>query len=376
MQILLKVDQKAALQRGINAPNSTVTLDVDPAVLTQHERDVLAAVLIDGHDATRLGIQSEPDDIVGQQRAGNQLHANGSPTRPLLLVQPELDGLREAIRVMCAEREEKRADMQAQKEKVWAEERERLERFISAPARPYPIRLRGDGSVVESSTDPALLTVSFMRIETCCIQYTWKLSPADSTRLDAWVAEANAKNEVAKREAIELAKLELRRLVAKLEAKKQAEADAAAAIQKERESMIARLPEAFRARIKAGYADQREVNIALRSMARADAGIAHTGYKESRELKTLSDDEFLALEQVRVEIAKRLPNATVEPMLLADEFEYWRKATDSDDPAAIDDDGEVLEPAVNLRRQIVVTWQVAGLTVKAALPFEPLPERV
>lgn len=117
MQILLAVNQAEALRRGINAPASTVKLEVDPSQLTETERQVLAAVLIDGHDATLLGIQSEPEEIVGQgYHPSRTTYSNGCPTRPLVLIEPSTAGLREAIAVVLAERQARRDKQVADRE--------------------------------------------------------------------------------------------------------------------------------------------------------------------------------------------------------------------------------------------------------------------
>lgn len=102
MNITCKVDQSAALAAGINAPHSTVVLDVDPATLTESERSVLAEVLDDGHDATRRGLEVAP---------------GYTPTRPLLLVRPDMDGLRAAIARMVEQRDARRREASEARER-------------------------------------------------------------------------------------------------------------------------------------------------------------------------------------------------------------------------------------------------------------------
>lgn len=92
MQIKFSVDQHEAILAGINAPSATVHLDVHPVWLTSAERAVLAAVLSDGNDATRLGI-TWYDDEVTSDRHGVKLS----------LLTPGLDGLRAAIAAALAE---------------------------------------------------------------------------------------------------------------------------------------------------------------------------------------------------------------------------------------------------------------------------------
>ena len=49
MQIVVPVNQAECLRLGIDAPASSVSRDLDPALLSQSQRDVLAAILQDGH---------------------------------------------------------------------------------------------------------------------------------------------------------------------------------------------------------------------------------------------------------------------------------------------------------------------------------------
>jgi len=134
MNIKCNVNQAAALRAGINAPSSTITLDVDPAQLTERERAILSAVIIDGHDATQIGICTELNDIVGQgysrqmqYRQGSPIgyeyhrYSNGDPTAPILLTNPSLAGLHDALAQMTAEYETRHAIHAANAAKAAAE---------------------------------------------------------------------------------------------------------------------------------------------------------------------------------------------------------------------------------------------------------------
>lgn len=94
MKMLIKVNQTEALRRGINAPASTASLEVDPAQLTQTERDWIASNLKDGGDLT--GHWQIPSAI-----------------------SPTVDGLREMIAERLArDAAEKLAKEQADREKA------------------------------------------------------------------------------------------------------------------------------------------------------------------------------------------------------------------------------------------------------------------
>lgn len=367
MQILLTVDQQAALRRGINATSSTIKLDIDPATLTQIERDVLAAVLRDGHDATKLGLNIESDEFTG----GDGSYSCN--TDPLMLSRPDLDGLREAIGVMLAVRDEKRKVVLAVRDEKRAEARSKLDDLMIAEPRLAKLWLREDGKETTWENEK-MLEVTYSSVNSYHDK-AYNLAPDDHTRYNEWQCEQDARNRAAKAAAIEAARPELARLVkekqAKADAEARAKADAEGKAKAERKAMIARLPEPFRARIRGGYATTAEVDRAIREMVRSDVGLADpVDYKVSRALKKLTDDEFVTLEQARADLSKRIPGAVVDPMEVADQFGDYRDATEDDDPDDIDDDGEVWEDDVNLHRCIFVSWQVAGLVVEAAIPFD------
>lgn len=61
MKILVSVDQAAALRQGIDAPSSTTRIEVDPATLTEEQREILSVALCRGHDASRYITVVRPD---------------------------------------------------------------------------------------------------------------------------------------------------------------------------------------------------------------------------------------------------------------------------------------------------------------------------
>ena len=48
MKILVDIDQAECIRQGIDAPSSTIKLDVNPAALTEEQRNFLADELYDG----------------------------------------------------------------------------------------------------------------------------------------------------------------------------------------------------------------------------------------------------------------------------------------------------------------------------------------
>lgn len=91
MKILFAIDQRAAIEAGIDAPSTTVHLEVNPAWFTSVERNVLSEILCNENDATRSGITWYEDEVVADP--------NGTKLR---LVTPSIDGLRRAISATIA----------------------------------------------------------------------------------------------------------------------------------------------------------------------------------------------------------------------------------------------------------------------------------
>ena len=80
MQLQVRVNQTEALRRGINAPASTVKVEVDPAQLSQEVRDLIASSLTDGFrldmydlfgsvvEPTQAGIVARAEEIIAARK--------------------------------------------------------------------------------------------------------------------------------------------------------------------------------------------------------------------------------------------------------------------------------------------------------------------
>jgi len=127
MQILIAIHQAEALRRGIDAPSSTAHVEVDPAVLLPDERELLASILREGHDATRETIRCG-------QRIG-----------PLRVVRPTVEDLRQALREVIDYRtEQERLEVVATVER----ERETIRRLGTPRSDWQHVALFGDGQIV------------------------------------------------------------------------------------------------------------------------------------------------------------------------------------------------------------------------------------
>jgi hypothetical protein len=93
MKLRFKVNQAECLKRGIDAPKSIVTVEVNPAELPIEIRTIIA-LHMDGIDVCVLGDDNKPakrPTLEGEQ---------GSGLRPVLIEanEPTLDGLLDALK--------------------------------------------------------------------------------------------------------------------------------------------------------------------------------------------------------------------------------------------------------------------------------------
>jgi hypothetical protein len=363
MNVLCRVNQAEAMRRGIDAPNSTVQIDVDPAALTETERQVLAAVMIDGHDCTRLGIRTQTADIVGQAWRGSgdriDLRSDGAPTAPLMIVQPDIIGLQDAIAEMLAARDAAYAIYVAEAEAAAAKEAQEQARRDARDRRVIGALLRGgakfrdeDGRGGLDGTTSIYDDCVFIDCPTEGVtNYKLPRTPEIEPAIQAYQARREAWEQERSRQA-------------EAEAARQAEAKAAE--KAEWDALYARLPQALRDRHAAGYATGAEVERAIKIMIREDAGYPghHDGWDDSVKLTSLTDAEFARLREAQAHAPE---GATVEARECWDDAQ--READDGDNPDDVDDDDGMVHYRQNERRQIVVTWHHAGMRVRAVLPL-------
>lgn len=347
MQILCNVDQKAALRRGHNAPASTVKIDIDPTILTQPERDVLAAVLSDGHDATRSGL------FVGGESAGS-----------LVLTRPDVEGLREGVAGLIARRDAilaKQAAKAAQAKAQWDEIRVK-------PAEIVTKNVRADGQVT-SWQDDAIVSIS-------CPERPWYVSTyydlTDEDRADyeAWKAEVEAANAAAEQAAIAAAGPEIARIVAERAAAREAERRAKTEAKERRAAQIAaKVAEVggiLAERWAAGRAKESEIADLIARDERAARGVSYTGSAaewdrvDCDELPSdhpLTNDQWIALRDWRSKLPE---DAAITLWDLHDHAE--------------DEDGETTARAINRLLVAEATWSVGEVAVKADTQIGTLPD--
>lgn len=365
MKLLFTVDQAAALRSGINAPSSTVDLEVDPTTLAPMERAVLAAVLWRGHDCRWLGIQTEPDEIVGQRidayntREGAvkpELYANGDPTGPLVLVRPDIDGLRAAIADMLLERDGKRSARREAAEKKQRERDAQIEREIVPREEPLRLYVLEESHQVAPAFAPA---AQHVRADIPVRHMPWVSSSSDASpsareRYERARAEASAAREAAVDAAVPGLREQLRRELAEKATKEAAE-------KAEYDVLYSRLPQSLRDRNASGFATSEEVETALKKLARTEAGYPH-GWKweHSEPTKVLTDAEFARLAEEKA----RAPSGATFDVL-----EVWDDApTPCAEHEGVEDDcSECGVLKKNIRRVVRITWARAGLKIRAVV---------
>ena len=100
MKLRFNINQPEALRRGYDAPTSTVTITIDPADLSQEERDLLADRMR-GIDVYELTVDSPP--AFSQLRSAGNSSSKHPPTKqrglqPIVTKVPTYDALIEAVR--------------------------------------------------------------------------------------------------------------------------------------------------------------------------------------------------------------------------------------------------------------------------------------
>lgn len=339
MNITFKVDQAAALKAGINAPTSTVKLDIDPAELTQQEREFLASALTDGYDATKRGGISSFDP--------------NTRSSALYLLRPDLQGVREAIALRYAQLESDRAAAE-QRSLI---RRQEVDRDISAAMAAVDSENIPVGMVDgELGTDHYRVYRVRTKVRVPKLQYfgTSTLSDASPEVREQYVSASSA-IQVERERLIESARPELERLQSEANAIREAE-------QAQYDALYARLPEALRVRLKAGYATSTEVTEGIESLLRQDAGFPAEleSWNDEADLKVLTDAQFARLLQVESSAPE---GAEVQPVRI--KRVTYRPAQDGEYG---DDDGEI---AVNTYSDVVLLeWSRGGVTAQAIVPLD------
>jgi hypothetical protein len=363
MNILCNIDQAEAMRRGINAPSSTDTVEVDPALLTEIERQVVAAVMTDGHDCTRTGLSIETDQIVA---------GLGGPH--LLLVRPDLQGLRDAIAVLIAARDAHRAK--------WLQDQANRAKEIAKNAAACQARcakimadpLTRREALVFVATHPNHQFVAHFPIPGWpegVANSWWKEHAAEyANEMEQIQAEmAKKKEEQAARVATENAFQTARAAQTAF-----AEEEAQTIEWAQWNTVYARLPGALRERDAAGYATSDEITKAIRGIIRSDhgyeSGISH--WQGSAILDSLTDEEFAKL---KVAQQSAPIGASVEAKSCWDwEYEWSYEEDKLDDWEEYDDTATEsgqrrFRYRKNEVRQIVINWRYAGIKIVAVLPL-------
>lgn len=269
MKFLVNIDKVAAIRQGKNAPDSTAQIELDPATLTQDERNLLAErTKGDGYKVSGLSI-AEPTEAAFRAELANT--------------------------VAC------------HKKQVEQQQRERHEtalRCMQPATRTKMVGLDRAGQL--SSRARAVETeITWVGIR----DENWSWAEAFSADDQAAYAAAQERHNRAEQAAIEAALPGLRDQLASVlarEAEERAQAEERAARTKaEFDALYNKLPEPFRKRHAAGYASEAELAEAICSMIITEAGYLESiDWDYGKKLTTLTDSEFSRLQAIRAEAPK------------------------------------------------------------------------
>ncbi len=312
MNILIKIDQKAAFAAGIDAPNSTELVEVNPANLTQAERDYIAKNL----DGNKLSDYYTSADLF-------------------------FDELKEKVAKKVTEQKKREAEL-AEKEAKFASE---LDDFIAKKATlesHHAISMSENGVIKNDKY--GVVKVSFNVDVYKKMHVPAGLYDTDAAqRLRKCLAEIEKANE----KLIEDARL------AHIDELKAKFADYIA----EKESYIKRLDLVLLERHKNGYASNDEIERAIKSLILKDAGLPVFDCKlfNSGVDVTLSNEQYLQLKELK----DKYKHANVEA---ADVYHY----RDAEDFEEGDEDGEVRE---DLGVGVLVEWEQLNINIQSFIKF-------
>jgi hypothetical protein len=365
MKLLVAVNQAEALRLGIDAPSSSVQLEVDPAVLTQPERDLIALLLWDGFDLRHYYVSQE-----GQRSDWSSEYCHAGYQR-LTVTKPTLDGLREALAAQLirqdmavAKKAVEQAKDQTREAQIRAEADAAMRAALDAPeADTRTVGLFGDGQIRhfahwESPLAVTTVPVVLPRPARTQTESKWSTECCDPELKKEYERACQA----AQAEVEKVARPVLEQMLADQLAR-------AAAEKAEHDALYARLPESLRARASEGLASSNAIEKALRNLLRVDAGYPRgvgTGgaYQRSCAVSELTDEQYARLLEVRAEAPE---GATVTPKKVWNL--NWRLAGDDEEA---DENGEVADP-VDERIVARVEWSRVGINTWTICPLAPKP---
>ncbi|HFD31319.1 MAG TPA: hypothetical protein ENJ28_01205 [Gammaproteobacteria bacterium] len=310
MNILINIDQKAAFKAGLDAPNSTELVDINPAELSQAERDYIAKFL-----------------------DGNKL--NKSFTHASLFA----DELKKMVAEYEMEQQERETE-RAEKESEFAKQ---VDEFIAKKetrTAHHAISMNENGKIQNNGY--GVVSVSFDVDEYKMLSISYALYKSETAkRLRDYQTKLKAENE----KMLESARLaHVSELKAKLDE-----------YLTEKGNYLQRINPVLLERYKNGYATDDEVNRAIADVIAGDASL--TVYDGSFDkIDNLSDDEYLQLKKQRT----YHKGAT----LTAVEIYHYR---DAEYDEIGDEDGEVKEID---GRGILIEWEKLNIEIKAFIEFK------
>lgn len=346
MKLKFIVDRTRAMLEGIDAPSATAAIEIDPALLTKVEREVLAKVAMqETLDCTKYGVCPESETL---QRS------EGYKALKIEIVSQTLDGVRLAIREILDRREE---NLVENRKKAAAITAELDARYLAAMTDTTMSELELYWSIEGKKASEYDTHKEVQRTITCpsvkepsssTASGYGSPSPEIKTKWNQYVVQKEAERAAMIETLLPGVREEVEQLQA-ARAAKQAQEKA------EYDSVYARLPQALRDRDAGGFASKSEISDAMADMIRADAGFEDSADTWERECETseITDEEYAALKKVTA----RLPSGANVQVMHAWDFEDQ----ESDDE---DEDGPASSPT-NMATIALITWSHGGLKIRA-----------
>lgn len=336
MKILFPVAQAECLRKGIDAPTSTVTIEIDPATLTERERATLASKLRDGHKYT------------GESIVGGDL---GAVRVELARIHAEEDALSAKLAERIAAGN---AELRASLERPLEIREEEIGMTLDGMVGSY-------GPIKRTITYPVCPQVPQRWNESGSYRHTMadsEIEPELLERLRVIRVDCEARRAA----AMESVLPEMRAEAERIRTEKR-EAERRETVQ--REALYARIPAELRARDEAGYAEVDEVKRAMISLVRSDVypdyqRLARTN-RSKNPVGVLTDAQFARLLEIR---AGAPEGASVEAYRL---YDVGYRPAEDDEVGDEDDEVKIEENEIIAAR---VVWNHAGLEIVAQFPLE------
>lgn len=311
MQFTCLVDQQEALRRGIDAPTSTVKINIDPADLTIEQRNLVALILKDGYDLTHQAVVPiyapiKPPEDVSLPLFAPDNEESEQVWVSIRVTHPSREGFLEAVRDTVRSLWPKQVQAMQQKVERRRKADEALTRIIEegCPQAHVIVSLDRNGELIENQ-QVAQVSVSRegIKMPVCDVSYQSNHMASDIRHASPEVIEryrqrfkeiSSLRDKIRKHVAADMKKTEYQTW---LEDQRRERA--------EFESLYKQLPKTLRQRHGDGYADHSEILQVISELILDDTGLEEAMMGEQKRMDP--GDEALPLSYLGK--AKRLTDS-------------------------------------------------------------------